>query len=422
MKKLVLLPTFLFFVFCVEAQNGKGITGSQNWLSNWTNFKPKSKDYGKPTKILAGIIDKDMTLTKKEVYILMNVVYVTHNATVTIEPGTIIRGDYDSCGTLVITKGAKLIANGNDVDPIVFTSNKEVDDRRPGDWGGIILQGNAPLNTFGDRASLDFNLSPDYASYGGTNPNDNSGILNYVRIEFAGRKLNSKKELNGLSLAGVGKGTRLSNIQVSFSNDDSFECYGGCPILSHIVSYRATDDDFDFTQGAQGFVNNALALRFSFSSDVSRSRCFEIDSYDKIETVDFQKPMTKVIAEDITLIGYDSNAQGLVKEAINIKNDSAFEMKNGIVSGFEEVLLLDDKLLNNTAYKRISLQNILVNNCTSYVTTEKKLGTPEFENWWKQNVFEVGFSTLTLKELFLQFDLKTAPDFRMKNSFSISAN
>lgn len=422
MKKFTLLPTLLFFIFCVEAQNSKGITGSQNWLSNWTNFKPKSKDYAKPTKILVGIIDKDLILTKKEVYLLMNVVYVTNNATVTIEPGTIIRGDYESCGTLVITKGAKLIANGNDVDPIIFTSNKEIEDRKPGDWGGIILEGNAPLNTFGDRASLDFNLSSDYASYGGTNPNDNSGILNYVRIEFAGRKLNSKKELNGLSLAGVGKGTRLSNIQVSFSNDDSFECYGGCPILSHIVSYRATDDDFDFTQGAQGFVNNALALRFSFSSDVSRSRCFEIDSYDKIETVDFQKPMTKVIAEDITLISYDSNTQGLVKEAINIKNDSAFEMKNGIVSGFEEVLLLDDKLLNNAAYKRISLQNILVNNCASYVTTEKKLATPEFENWWKQNVFEVGFSTLTLKELFLQFELKNTPDFRMKNSFTISSN
>lgn len=422
MKNLLILPTFMFFLFSAQGQEVRGITGESNWLSNWTNFKPKAKVYETPTKILSGIIDKDLILSKKETYLLMNVVYVTNNATLTIEPGTVIRGDYQTCGTLVIAKGAKIIANGNEIDPIVFTSNKEADDRKPGDWGGIIVQGNAPLNKFGGITSLDFNLTPEFSSYGGTNANDSSGSINYVRIEFAGHKINSLKELNGLSLAGVGKGTSLHHIQVSFSNDDSFECYGGTPILHHIVSYRATDDDFDFTQGAQGIVSNALALRFSFSSDVSRSRCFEIDSYDKIETVDFTKPMTKVVADGITLMNYDSNNQGLVKEAINLKVDSYLEMKNAIISGFEEALLLDDKLVENNSYKKIQLVNILVNNCNEFVSTEKKTQLPDFVSWSKQNAANINFSSFSLKDLFLQFDLKTTPDFRAKNANSISSN
>ncbi|WP_395058657.1 hypothetical protein, partial [Flavobacterium sp.] len=283
MKKTILIIINLISVISLNAQQINGIIGTENWFNNWTDFKPKTSEYPESTHILSGVIDSNMTLYKKNTYLLMNVVYVANNVVLTIEPGTIIRGDFATCGTLVITKGAKIIAEGTSTDPIVFTSNKETSERKPGDWGGIILLGDAPINKFGGIGTLDFNLNPKYNFYGGLNSESNSGILKYLRIEFSGRKLNALKELNGLSLAGVGSKTKMEYIQVSFSNDDSFESYGGEVRFSNLISFRATDDDFDFTQGSQCQINNSIAIRYPFSSDVSRSRCFEVDSYDKVE-------------------------------------------------------------------------------------------------------------------------------------------
>jgi hypothetical protein len=225
MKKLVLVASIFFITFTtINAQQIKGITGENNWLSNWTNFTPSTTTYKSTNQNLIGNIDKDTKLTKGNVYQLIGTVYVTNKAVLTIEPGTIIRGDKESCGTLVITKGAKIIAEGTANEPIVFTSNNSTSFRRPGDWGGIIILGDAPTNKIGGIGYLDFNLDAAQSFYGGEDSNNSSGILKYVRIEYSGHKINALKELNGLSLAGVGRGTKLDFIQISFSNDDSFEC------------------------------------------------------------------------------------------------------------------------------------------------------------------------------------------------------
>lgn len=419
MKNLLTLSVLLFFFSFSNAQVQKGIFGKSNWFNNWTNFKPKTTEYDSSTKILTGVISQNTTLTKGNVYLMYNVVYVTNNAVLTIEPGTVIRGDFETCGTLVIAKGAKLIAEGTETDPIIFTSNKEINERRPGDWGGIIIEGDAPINKFGGIAFLDFNLNPKFNNYGGNNENDDSGILKFLRIEFAGRKLNSLKELNGLTLAGVGKKTKLDYIQISFSNDDSFECYGGDVSLNHLISYRSTDDDFDFTQGVQAQIDNSIAIRYAFSSDISRSRCFEVDSYDKIENTDSNKKKTKIVANNITLVNSDENNQGLIKEAITLKNDCYFEIYNSVVSGFQAFLLLEDKMVENDSILNVKLENIIVNNCNKFILKEKNNDQVLVQNLNENIARTVSITSSQNGNFFMETDIKKYPDFRLKsNNFS----
>jgi hypothetical protein len=319
---------------------------------------------------------------------------------------------------LVITKGAKIIAKGSESDPIVFTSNKEVTQRRPGDWGGIILLGDAPINKINGKSSLDLNLDAELNLYGGINSESNSGIMKYVRIEYAGKKLSMTKEFNGLSMAGVGSKTVLDHIQISFSNDDSFECYGGIVNLSNIISFRATDDDFDFTQGVQGYISNSVAIRHPFSSDFSGSRCFEIDSYDKVENYDVTKNFTHVVANNMVLVNLEDNNQGLVKEAVNMSEKSYFSFKNSIVSGFSSCVLLQDRIeIVAGNLSKISLQNIIVNNCKEGVVSEAIYQNSELTDWLKhhKNTFGIERSQLTNNDLFTNPTLNGSADFSAKN-------
>lgn len=178
MKKTVLIAILSFInILSTNAQQLKGISGETNWLKNWTNFKPATTEYNDASNILSGIIDSNIKLYKKNTYRLVGTVYVTKNAVLTIEPGTVIRGDKETCGTLVITKGASIIAEGTETDPIVFTSNNNISERKPGDWGGIIILGDAPINKMGGVSYLDFNLDSAVSYYGGQDLESNSGIL-----------------------------------------------------------------------------------------------------------------------------------------------------------------------------------------------------------------------------------------------------
>src|SRR6187431_1254734 len=168
MRNIFIIWVFLTTVCSVNAQQEKGIIGSSNWLNNWTEFKPGKTDHGEATQILAGNITENTKLVKKEVYIIQGNVYVTNNAILSIEPGTVIFGDRESKGTLIITKGAQIIAEGSETDPIVFTSNKTT--KKAGDWGGIIVLGDAPINKFGNYSSVNFDLDPSLTTFGGQNP------------------------------------------------------------------------------------------------------------------------------------------------------------------------------------------------------------------------------------------------------------
>ena len=235
--------------------------------------------------ILEGRIIANKTLKADYVYKLRGLVYVTNGAILTIEPGTKIVGENGKNGALIICRGAKIIADGTVDKPIVFTSEAATPQR--GDWAGLVLLGNAPTNaSFNGTAGIGeieggINNSDGLGLYGlGTSSNvaDNSGILRYVRIEYAGYAFLPDKEINGLTFGGVGNQTVIDYVQVSYANDDSFEWFGGTVNCKHLISFRTLDDDFDTDNGFSGKVQFGISLRDSSIADISKSEAFECDN------------------------------------------------------------------------------------------------------------------------------------------------
>lgn len=406
--KLILL----FLIGIVNAQKSKGIYGETNWFASWTNFKPKAIEYNETTQILIGEIKQNTTLTKRNTYLLMGTVYVTNKATLTIEPGTVIRGDFNSNGTLVIVKGSKIKAEGTITSPIVFTSNKTSSERKAGDWGGVIIYGDAPVNRMGGVIASIYDPNPAFNQFGGTNENDDSGIMKYVRIEFAGKKIDQKTMLNGLTLGAVGNKTKIENIQVSFAKDDAIEVIGGNLELNNIISFNNADDDFDFSMGTQGVINNSIAIRSPFISDNTRSRCLEIDSYDKIENYDQSRKKTIIKLNNVTMVSNEINDQGLVKEAISLKSDSFLEMNNCVVAGFASFIALDDKYLIVDNAKQIKIKDCLADNCKAIFTNEALIEAPEINDLFLKNN-SISVSKIGIEDFFISNDIKKSPDFRL---------
>lgn len=422
---------FLFVVCASNAQQEKGIVGINNWLSNWTEFNSSFVDYGEPTQILAGNITQDMTLSKKHVYLLMGSVFVTDSTTLNIEPGTVIIGDYKTKGSLTITRGSKIVADGEETDPIVFTSNRGV--KRPGDWGGLIILGNAPSNKFGygSVASFYSDLKPtDYANvnHGGQLVDDSSGSLRYVRIEYAGKRVKGAGNFNGLLLASVGNQTILENVMVSHSAGDSFEVWGGGVNLEKLVSFESNGNDFAFNYGSQSLLYNSLAIRSPFVSSSDGSRCLLVKSFDKKEEVDFSKNGTSVIAENLTLLSKSENLQsdinsGLVKEAVFVGENSALFMNKSVVSGFNPAVLLDEEIeLNQENLEKIKFTNMYFNNCNGNIFTEYNANNDDLENWYGNRSFFNVYSKSKDEETFISANTNKRPDFRLRINKIIASN
>jgi hypothetical protein len=413
--KIKMLIVVLATLNIVTAQDNRGIVGATNWFNGWTNFKPKTTEYPNVTQTLSGEIKVNTTLTKKNVYLLLGIVRVTNGATLTIEPGTIIRGDYDYLGTLIITKGSKIIAKGEENLPIVFTTNKSNSDRKSGTWGGIILMGDAPLNTKQGELSSLYDKNELHNSFGGKNETSDSGILKYVRIEYAGGKNDAKVALNGLTLAAVGSKTKIDHVQISFSGDDAVEVIGGNIDLNNIITYRNGDDDFDYSMGTQSNLQNSIAIRNPYISDNSRSRCLEIDSYDKIENFDPTKKKTLVKLTNVTLLNDEtSSMQGLIKEAISLKTDSFIEMTKCVISGFSSVMALDETYAAGYNYKVIKVYDSKIDSCTGMFTDEGLNKIQYIEDWFMRKDKLLDVTRIGINSLFISTDIKKGLDFRLK--------
>lgn len=218
---------------------------------------------GPRTATISGTITSDRTFHADTLYTLSGYVRVSDGATLTIEPGTIIHGAYDViASSLFIERGARIIANGTAEAPIVMTSSRPVGQRSPGDWGGLVLLGNGIINRSTPvilEGTENFANPVDYS--GGTDNTDSSGSLKYVRIEFAGHEVSTNAELNSLTMAAVGSGTTIENVQVLAGLDDSYEWFGGAVDAKYLVSYESGDDHLDISEGYQGRVQHAIAFQ-----------------------------------------------------------------------------------------------------------------------------------------------------------------
>ena len=199
----------------------------------------------KPVIVVTGEINGNETWTADNYYVLRGAVFVRNAATLNIRPGTKIIGEAGSVGTLIVQRGGRLNAIGTREQPIVFTSDQRVGARSRGDWGGLIVNGRAPVNIPGGEGVGE----ADTGVYGGNDPNDNSGTIRYVRVEFAGVEFSPDNELNGIAFQGVGRGTTVDHVQIHMNRDDGLEWFGGTVDIKYAVVSNAADDSFDWTQG-----------------------------------------------------------------------------------------------------------------------------------------------------------------------------
>ena len=408
----------LLMVWDIHAQQEKGIAGFNSWLNNWTEFKPNKIDYDEVNQILTGNINADTKLYKKNVYLLQGNVYVTNNATLTIEPGTVIMGDFESKASLIITKGASIVANGLETDPIVFTSNRSV--RKSGDWGGIIILGEAPTNKFGNISSVNFDTDAVLSAYGGNNPASNSGVLRFVRIEFAGAKVKGGDNFNALLLAGVGNKTVFENVMASHSAGDSFEILGGEVNLTKMISFKSSNDDYKFNYGTQCQIENSLAVRSSYLTNSTGSRCLNVLSYNKKEEVDFTKKHTFVTARNLTLVNNSENVKadidsGLIKEGVYIADNASIDFKKSVISGFNPAILLDKAIyINDQNLKKIKLEQMYFNLCKGNIFVVDNSNNEDLESWYGNAAFANVYSKAENNVTFIDFMNDRRPDFRLR--------
>ena len=230
-------------------------------------------------------IKQNTTWYADTIYQLGGRITVEDGATLTIQAGTIIKGEAGTganATALLIARGGKLIAEGTASMPIIFTSvadeisqediaagnfaSPNLDPDVNGLWGGVIVLGNAPIsasNTTGDVSSVQIEgipTSDQNGLYGGTNTHDNSGILKYISIRHGGANIGSGNEINGLTLGGVGFGTTIENIEVVANQDDGIECFGGTVNLTNVVSWNVGDDGFDTDQSWSGTLDNFVII------------------------------------------------------------------------------------------------------------------------------------------------------------------
>jgi PKD repeat protein len=369
-------------------------TSATDWTAGWSNFNPENEVYPATTQTVSADITTNTTWSG--VVLLQNKIYVKNNATLTIAPGTIIRGDKVTQGTLIITRGAKLNAQGTVSQPIVFTSNEAVGNRNEGDWGGVILLGLARNNQPGGVANIEGIVATTDTQYGGAFDNDNSGTIKYVRIEFAGIALEPNKEVNGITFGSVGSATTVDYVQVSHSGDDSFEWFGGTVNCKHIIAYRGLDDDFDTDFGYRGKVQFALSIRDKDVSDApGDSNAFECDNDANGTTA---TPKTRPIFSNVTLVGPKGNGSITLpvgekfEKAFRLRRNSAVSVLNSLVTGWEKGLSIEGApvVANLNGDTMVFVNNILTNfatpswtsNNTNTVLNSGGATTAWYQSWW----------------------------------------
>jgi hypothetical protein len=281
----------------------------------------------KPVIVVTGEIAGTESWVSSNYYVLRGAVFVPNGATLNIAAGTRIIGESGSVGTLIVLQGGRLNAVGTAAAPIVFTSDQPIGQRGRGDWGGLIINGRAPLNFGSGEAAGE----GDTGVYGGNDPNDNSGTLQYVRVEFSGVEFSPDNELNGIAFQAVGRGTVVHHVQAHMSRDDAMEWFGGTVDGKYLVMSNAADDAVDWTFGWTGRLQYVAVTQRGDDADNG----IEADNNEFNNNV---LPRSHPQIYNITLCGDpDRNEGGESPRAANIRRGTAFTIRNFLVTGFKTV-------------------------------------------------------------------------------------
>ena len=299
---------------------------------------------GRQVVVLEGKLNADKVLSAAYDYLLRGAVFVEAGATLTIEPGAKIYGEQASNGTLIIAQGGKIMAEGTRDAPIVMSSDAFEGSRARGQWGGLIINGYAPTNqgiTFGEG---------DTGAFGGNNPADSSGVLRYVRIEYAGIEFSPDNELNGIALQGVGSGTIIEHVQVHMNQDDGIEMFGGTVNIKYAFVTGARDDSFDWTDGWTGKGQFWVAQQYGDDADNG----FEVDNSSKDNEA---TPRSAATIFNATLVGDPAGPES--DNGMLIREGAAGLYANFIVTGFNKVGL---DINNEATYAQAESGALVVKN------------------------------------------------------------
>ena len=448
----------------------------KDWTSTWTNWNPKNAIYAAATDSTTlnnasgeQSISTTVTLDASKVYLLKSVFVVKSGGKLVIPAGTVIRAKANPSvtpkeyATIVVERGGQIDVQGTASNPVVMTSNKAVGYRDRGDWGGIVICGNAVNNQGPDVQVEGFNnisFNATLAKFGGTNDADNSGSIKYLRLEFGGYAFEPNKEINGLTMASVGSGTTIDYVQVSYSGDDSYEWFGGTVNLKHIIAYKGTDDDFDTDFGYRGTVQFGIAqkdtsyfdLSWNAPSGASTSETFESDN----DAAGSGKlPLTNARFVNMTCVGpvrldktyndLSTTQKGAFRRGARIRRNSRISISNSIIMGYRNYVMLDGDstltasgvLPNNT----VSNTNVVLRNnyfhgtkvASAKSTTNTGLveistgrNVDSLDRWLRKTIQNNIIDTLAFNSGLVLIDPQnlTAPNFRPvstnKNIFGTS--
>ncbi len=385
------------FIQMVNYAGALSSDASQDWTKGWAEWNPKQASYGVATETTtlndaSGIknITGTVTLDASKVYLLTSTCVVRSGGKLIIPAGTVIRGAADLTATpklyalITVERGGMIEVNGTSTNPVVMTSNKAAGSRDRGDWGGLVLCGKAVNNQGLDVQLEGFNnvaVDNTLGKFGGTDDADNSGVVKYVRIEFAGLAFEPNKEVNSLTMGSIGSGTTIEGVQCSFGNDDGFEWFGGTVSCKKLISYKTTDDDFDTDFGYRGAVQFGIAVRdtayfdlsWNATSGASTSETFESDN----DAAGSGKlPLTSALFSNITCVGpvpldktyndLTATQKGAFRRGARIRRNSRLSIVNSVFMGYRNFIMFDgDSVLVASGVKSGAISetsNVLRNN------------------------------------------------------------
>lgn len=379
MKKII-IATCVFAANLLVAQTIEKVNfvgalhrdAAKDWTKGWTEWDPKNASYGAVTETTtlndaSGIknITGTVTLDASKVYSLTSICVVRSGGKLIVPAGTVIRGASDLTVTpklyavIVVERGGYIEVNGTSTKPVIMTSSKAAGSRDRGDWGGLVLCGKGVNNQGSDVQLEGFNnvaVDNSLAKHGGIDDKDNSGVVKYVRIEFAGLAFEPNKEVNSLTMGSVGSGTAIEGVQCSYGNDDAFEWFGGTVNCKKIVAYKTTDDDFDTDFGYRGVVQFGIAVRdtayfdlsWNAASGASTSETFESDND---AAGSGKTPYTAAIFSNITCVGpvqldkthadLSTTQKGAFRRGARIRRNSRLSIVNSIFMGYRNFIMFD---------------------------------------------------------------------------------
>ena len=353
--------------------------------------------------INAGAILSDLTLTKDNIYVLNGPgnIFIGEptdangnggtRVTLKIEAGTRIYSD-DPETALVITRGSRIDAQGTANAPIIFTSARDMgiggspftgnasDDPNTGEWGGLVLNGLAPINACaGTQAVCEKEGEGDSGLFGGNNPADSSGILRYVQIKYSGALINSEDELNGIAFQGVGSGTTVEYIQVHNGADDGIEFFGGTATVKHLIVSGANDDYIDWTDGWQGKIQHAIVMQNPNLPEGDRG--IEADNLDDDHDA---SPRSNPTLANLTFVGAASSdpAKSVGSQGILLRVGTSAKIYNSVVTNFADGCLdLDDAATFAQAQNGALVVQSTLLSCSQ--PTEEESGDPiDLSDWF----------------------------------------